>query len=122
MTSSLLEGGQYSSSFILHSVTFNVFENNVVGSGSNLVANVPFAAGHAGHFEYVVRENSNIRTGDFYFTWDGSATPVHYDVSTIDIGDTSQVYFETQYSSSNCQLRVNVPYSGWQVRGLLKIL
>lgn len=121
LTSSLLASGQYSSSFVLNTVSFDVFQNDSIITGTNIITSIPFAAGNAGHFEYIVRENSNIRTGDFYFAWDGSQAPVHYDVSTIDLGSTANIQFSSSYSGSNVQLIVSAPSPGWIVRGLLKV-
>lgn len=121
LTSSLLANGQYSSSFILNTVSFDVFQNDSIITGTNIITSIPFAAGNAGHFEYIVRENSNIRTGDFYFAWDGSQNPVYYDVSTIDLGSTANIQFSSSYSGSNVQLLISAPSPGWIVRGLLKV-
>lgn len=121
LTSSLLASGQYSSSFVLNTVSFDVFQNDSIITGTNVITSIPFAAGNAGHFEYIVRENSNIRTGDFYFAWDGSQDPVSYDVSTIDLGSTANIQFSSSYSGSNVQLIVSAPSPGWIVRGLLKV-
>ena len=121
LTSSLLASGQYSSSFVLNTVSFDVFQNDSIITGTNIITSIPFAAGNAGHFEYIVRENSNIRTGDFYFVWDGSQDPVSYDVSTIDLGSTANIQFSSSYSGSNVQLIVSAPSPGWIVRGLLKV-
>ena len=122
LTSSLLPSGQFSSSFVLNTVTFNVYQNENVASGSSVIAVIPFDGGNAGHFEYLIRKSSNVRTGNFYFAWDGTNTPVHYDVSTIDIGTTYGVQLRADYSGSNCRVIADSQDGIWVVRGLLKLL
>ena len=121
MVTSSLVNGMYSSNFVLNTVTFDVIENDLIGSGSNLIVTIPFGYAYTAHMEYMVRSNSNVRTGDFYVAWDGSITPVHYDVSTIDIGNTNDVYFTANYSGSNTLVVLETPTSGWQLKALLKI-
>jgi len=121
MITSSVSNGLYTSNFTLNTVTFDVIENDLIGSGSNLIVTIPFGYAYTAHMEYMVRSNSNVRTGDFYAPWDGSITPVHYDVCTVDIGDTSDVYFTANYSGSNTVIVLETPTSGWQLKGLLKI-
>jgi len=111
----------YESNFTLNTVTFDVVENDTVGAGSNLIVNIPFGWAYTAHIEYMLRSNSNVRTGDFYVAWDGSNTPVHYDICTVDIGDTSDCYFTAQYSGSNVNVVLETTTTGWQMKGLIKI-
>jgi hypothetical protein len=111
----------YTSNFKLNTVTFDVVENDLIGAGSNLIVTIPFGSAYTAHMEYMIRSNSNVRTGDFYTAWDGSITPVHYDVCTVDIGNTADVYLTANYSGSNTVIVLETPTSGWQLKALLKI-
>jgi hypothetical protein len=68
--------------------------------------------------KYTVSKGTNSRAGEFIVNWNG-ALPVEYtDVSTTDIGSTSDVVFSSAIVSSQIQVNATTATSGWKIKTL----
>ena len=68
--------------------------------------------------KYTVSKGTNSRAGEFIVNWNG-ALPVEYtDVSTTDIGSTSDVVFSSAIGSSQIQVNATTATSGWKIKTL----
>ena len=70
---------------------------------------------------YTVYRGANSRSGEFITSWNGSTT-TYTDVSTTDIGNTSDVSFISARVFGDIQISVVTATSGWTVRMLVMYL
>ena len=73
-------------------------------TANEVLISVPVASYDAAHFDYMIKDSTNYRTGAVMAVWDG--TNVEYtDTSTNDIGDTSDESFVVDISGGNARLK-----------------
>lgn len=68
--------------------------------------------------KYTVSKGTNSRAGEFIVNWN-DALPVEYtDVSTRDIGNTTDVVFSSTLVTGNIQINTTTATSGWKIKTL----
>lgn len=100
------------------SVTSGIF-----GATEYIEPPLPTSSYSGASVEYIARRDGSIRMGILMSTWNNSNI-VFTDVSTVDIGDTSDVTFSFVEVSGNIRLRVYSAGSGsgnWTVQSLFKL-
>ena len=84
-------------------------------TSNQVLISVPVASYDAAHFDYVIKDSTNYRTGTVMAVWDG--TNVEYtDTSTNDIGDTSDESFVVDISGGNARLKFTAGAGTWTVK------
>lgn len=67
--------------------------------------------------KYTVYKGANARAGEFTTVWNGTTT-VYTDTSTTDIGDTSDITFNSLIISGDIQINTIAASSGWTIKML----
>jgi hypothetical protein len=108
---------------IIHGVLYTSGSaTNVIGPVSNqVIASVAVASYDAAHFDYVIKDGTNFRTGTVMAVWDGS-TVVHTDTSTNDIGDTLDAVFDVDLSGGNARLKFSATSGTWTVKTAVRAI
>ena len=84
-------------------------------TANEVLISVPVASYDAAHFDYMIKDSTNYRTGAVMAVWDG--TNVEYtDTSTNDIGDTSDESFVVDISGGNARLKFTAGAGTWTVK------
>jgi hypothetical protein len=84
-------------------------------TSNQVLISVPVASYDAAHFDYVIKDSTNYRTGTVMAVWDG--TNVEYtDTSTNDIGNTSDESFVVDISGGNARLKFTADVGTWTVK------
>jgi len=95
------------------------FENTAANIGTNVVDSFATGVGEAVVWHYVVVKGTDVRSGTIHASWDGSGSVEISDISTPDVGDTSDVSLTVVESGGNIELRAVVTGSnGWSVKGI----
>mgnify|MGYP003653225556 FL=1 len=93
--------------------------NTDVDTGTENVATATGA--EAAFFDYVVKNSTNIRAGTITAATDG--TNVEYnEISTVDLGDTSDVKLKVVLSSGNLILQATVASTNWNVSSFIRYM
>ena len=94
----------------------------IIGPVSNqVVATLKAADFDAAHFDYVVKDGTNYRTGVVMAVWDGSNVEFT-DTSTNDIGNTAGVSFAVDISSGNVRLKITTDTGTWTLKTTIRAL
>ena len=84
-------------------------------TANQVLISVPVASYDAAHFDYMIKDSTNYRTGTVMAVWDG--TNVEYtDTSTNDIGNTSDESFVVDISGGNARLKFTAGAGTWTVK------
>ena len=75
----------------------------------------------AAHFDYVVKDGTNYRTGVVMAVWNGSNVEFT-DTSTNDIGNTSSVSFTVDINSGLARLKITTGTGSWTVKTSIRAL
>jgi hypothetical protein len=67
--------------------------------------------------KYTLYNGSNARAGEFYTVWNGT-TVTYTDISTTDIGATSDIVFSSAIITGNIQINAVAGTSGWTIKML----
>jgi hypothetical protein len=102
---------------VIHGILYSSGSGaSIVGPVSNqVIAQVAVASYDAAHFDYIIKDGTNYRTGTVLAVWDGSSIE-YTETSTNDIGDTSGATFVTDISGGNARLKFSVTSGTWTVR------
>ena len=73
------------------------------------------------HCKYTVYKGANSRAGEFVTSWNGT-TVSYYDSATVDIGDTSDITFQSLIVTSQIQINAVAASTGWTVKMLVTYL
>lgn len=88
----------------------------VAGPVTNqVVAMIPTSSYIAAHFDYVIHDGANFRTGTVMSIWNG-ANIQFTDTSTNDIGNTTGADFVVDTSLGNVRLKFSVPSGTWTIK------
>lgn len=105
----------------INGIKYRIYSNNNVQQGTSTLATISTSDGYAAHFDYLIRNNTNVRAGKIVATWYNS--DVQYtDTSTVDIGSTSGIVFTMQVSNNNVLLEVYTQSGGWIFKSDCKII
>lgn len=84
------------------------------GSTSN-VASLPTSSYTSGFFKYVTTSGTNARAGEVFTVWNGSNVE-YTEVSTNDIGNTSNLILSASLSGANILLQATSLSGSWSVK------
>lgn len=94
----------------------------IVGPVTNqVVAFVSTATYDAAHFDYIIKDGSNYRTGTVMTVWDGSNVEFT-DTSTNDIGNTSDVSFAVDINTGLARLKITTGTGTWVLKTSIRAL
>ena len=96
--------------------------STIIGPVSNqVIATLIKADYDAAHFDYVVKDGTNYRTGVVMAVWNGSNVEFT-DTSTNDIGNTSSVSFTVDINSGLARLKITTGTGSWTVKTSIRAL
>jgi hypothetical protein len=70
------------------------------------------------HGRYTLYKDTNARAGEFVTVWNGTNT-TYFDNATTDIGNTSDITFQSEIITSQIQINAVALSSGWTVKMLV---
>jgi hypothetical protein len=73
------------------------------------------------HGKYTLYKGTNARAGEFVTVWNGTNT-TYFDNATTDIGNTSDITFQSLIVTSQIQINAIAATSGWTVKMLVTYL
>jgi hypothetical protein len=73
------------------------------------------------HGKYTLYKGANARAGEFVTVWNGTST-TYYDNATTDIGNTSDITFQSAIVTNQIQINAVAATSGWTVKMLVTYL
>jgi hypothetical protein len=93
--------------------------NSDVDTGTETVATATGAT--ASFFDYVAKSGTNLRAGTVTSVTDGTNVEFN-EVSTVDLGDTTDVKFSVVLSSGNLLFKATVLSNNWDIKALVRKL
>ena len=94
---------------------------DVDSAAAETVATVTIADFDAAFFDYVIKSGTNLRAGTVTAVHDG--TNVEYnEVSTQDLGDTSDVTLSVDISGADMRLRATTTSNNWEIKSLVRTI
>jgi hypothetical protein len=108
---------------VIHGVLFTSGSNLDVDTGTETIASIPTGSFDAAHFDYVVKQSGNLRTGTVMVVWQSGTTNIEFtDTSTNDLGNTSEVIFTADTLDGNVRLRATVDTMDWSIKTAVRAL
>ena len=89
-------------------------------SSTTVIASANTGSYYAAFFDYAAVSGSNSRAGTVMSTWNGAST-VYNDVTTNDIGNTSQVTMSVDLSGASVRLNATTT-TQWTIRSLVRLV
>jgi hypothetical protein len=89
--------------------------------GSNNLFQQATGSHTSAHGKYTVYKAGSSRAGEFVTSWNGT-TVSYYDNATVDIGNTSDITFQSLIVTSQIQINAVAASSGWTVKMLATYL
>jgi hypothetical protein len=83
--------------------------------GSNNLFQQATGSRTSAHGKYTLYNGTNARAGEFVTVWNGTSTE-YYDNSTKDIGDTTDITFQSLIVTGQIQINAIAASSGWTVK------
>lgn len=106
-----------------HDLGGQTFENTDIDTGTETVDSFDDTTCKAVHWDYVVYNGANLRTGTVMAAWDASSDAIDYnEVSTVDVGDTSDITFAVDIDADVIRLRATVASDNWGAKVSRKTL
>ena len=90
--------------FTIQNVLLSNQQNTDVDTGTETVAEISSTTYTAAFFDYVIKNGTNLRAGIVSACHDGSSNVEYNEVSTNDLGDTSDVTLSVDISGGNIRL------------------
>jgi hypothetical protein len=95
-------------------------ENIDVDTGTETVAEISSTTYTAAFFDFVIKNGTNLRAGIVSACHDGSSNVEYNEVSTNDLGDTSDVTLSVDISGGNIRLRATTTSDNWSIKSLVR--
>jgi hypothetical protein len=89
--------------------------------GSNNLFQQATGSYTSAHGKYTLYKGANARAGEFVTVWNGTTT-TYFDNATTDIGNTSDITFQSLIVTSQIQINAIAATSGWTVKMLVTYL
>jgi hypothetical protein len=89
--------------------------------GSNNLFQQATGSWTSAHGKYTAYKGANSRAGEFITSWNGT-TVTYYDNATTDIGDTSDITFQSLIVTSQIQINAVAASTAWTVKMLVTYL
>ena len=101
--------------------SLNTTVKKTLTAGTNTIYSLPTSAYTGAFFEYTVISSgaTGARAGSLMSIWSGT-TAQYTDVSTNDIGNTSDISFSVSVSSGNAILSSSATTAGWTLKGIIR--
>jgi hypothetical protein len=102
----------------------NLMDSSLISptiAGSNILFTQATGSYTSAHGKYTVYKGANSRAGEFVTSWNGTTTS-YYDNSTVDIGDTTDIVFQSSIVTSQIRIDAVAASSGWTVKMLVTYL
>ena len=96
-------------------------ENTDVDTGTETIKELAIATYQAAFFDFVIKKGSNIRAGTLTAAHDGTNVEFN-EVSTVDLGDTTDVKLSVDISSGNMRLRATTLSNDWSVKAFVRAI
>lgn len=108
---------------IIHGTLFTSASATSIGGPvtNQVIGTVPVASYDSAHFDYVIKDSTNYRTGTVMAVWDGTSVEFT-DTSTNDIGDTLEEIFTVDISGGNARLKFTSGTGTWTVKTAIRAL
>ena len=107
----------------IHGVLFTSGSNTDVDTGTEVVATVATGSYDAAFFDYVVKKGSSYRAGTVTAVWEAGTSNVEFtDVSTNDLGNTTDVVLSVDLLSATARLKATVASDNWIVKTAVRAL
>ena len=107
----------------VYTTGLKTYENTDIDIGTETVDSFADTSGRAVFWDYVVYKGANLRSGTVTSCWDASSNVIdHNEVSTVDVGDTSDLTLDVDISSDTVRLRATVTSNDWAVKVTRKVL
>lgn len=96
-------------------------QNTDVDTGTETVAEISSTTYTAAFFDYVIKNGTNVRAGIVSACHDGTTNNIEYnEVSTNDLGDTSDVTLSVDISGGNIRLLATTTSDNWSIKSLVR--
>jgi hypothetical protein len=89
--------------------------------GSNNLFQQATGSYTAAHGRYTAYKAGNSRAGEFVTSWNGT-TVSYYDNATVDIGNTTDITFQSAIVTSQLQINATAASSGWTIKMIVTYL
>ena len=102
----------------------NLMDSSLISStiaGSNILFTQATGSYTSAHGKYTIHKGANSRAGEFVTSWNGTTTS-YYDNSTVDIGNTTDITFQSSIVTSQIQINSTALSSGWTIKMLVTYL
>ena len=86
--------------------------------GSNNLYQQATGSYTSAHGKYTLYKGTNARAGEFVTVWNGTTT-TYYDNATTDIGNTTDITFQSAIITSQIQINATAASSGWIIKMLV---
>ena len=103
----------------ISTITTNIITSSA--AGANTVFNQATGSYTGAKYLYTIASASNSRTGEVLAVWNGTTTQ-YTDVSTLDIGSTSNVSASVSIVTAQAQFIINTGTSGWRIKSYVTYL
>lgn len=114
-----LQGGAIISAILFTSSS----ATGIAGPTTNqVVATLATSSYDSVHFDYVIKDGTNYRTGTVMAVWDGSGNVEYTDTSTNDIGNTLDETFVVDIVGGNARLKFSSGAGTWTVKTAIRML
>jgi len=117
----------YSTNFVIGStlaLNGTLTDSSTINStivGSNNLFQQATGSFTSAHGKYTIYKGANSRAGEFVTSWNGTTTS-YYDNSTVDIGNTTDITFQSSIVTSQIQINSTALSSGWTIKMLVTYL
>ena len=91
---------------------------NLTVVGSNNLYQQATGSYTSAHGKYTLYKGTNARAGEFVTVWNGTTT-TYYDNATTDIGNTTDITFQSAIITSQIQINATAASSGWIIKMLV---
>ena len=91
-------------------------------TGLNLLHSLPIGSYTSAFMKYSISKGTNSRAGEFITNWNSASSLEYTDISTKDIGNTSDLVLSSSIISGNININVSSATSGWKLNTLLTFI
>ena len=126
-TSVISQTSSYATNFVIGStlaLNGTLTDSSTINStivGANNIFQQSTGSFTSAHGKYTAYKGVNSRAGEFVTSWNGTTTS-YYDNSTVDIGNTTDITFQSSIVTSQFQINSTSLSSGWTIKMLVTYL
>lgn len=117
----IVTGSIYTSNEVtINNTLFNTQVNSDVDTGTETVATVSTSSFSSAFFDYYIQDGTNYRAGTVSSVWNSSGVVRYTDVSTTDIGNTSDLTFGVVLTDSTASLQATALSNNWNIKTFVR--